>query len=271
MIEALKKLFKEETLAERSERMIPAMFFGAFIGIIYTLTLSAINVLTFPDLHLGFDVKNVLLLMTGYAFGLALFGAIAAWFTEEYAGIVGGGIIITILLAILFLITTKSANNTKTTQSIITALPLIGVSMLVAWGLRWAARRHIDIHLIENPRERSRMLARHILIIFLVGFVPGVLNRMDLPAQQTLTQLDELLQAAPVDPSVLPRLPLKQVPELKNHLGVAYLLYPQRSVLSAGSLDVTIRFVDGFAMTCTLPVNTGSKFITDCTESANKR
>lgn len=267
MIEYIKKIFKEETFAERRQRMVPAMLYGAFIGIIYTLTLSAINVLTFPNLPLGFDVGKVLLLMTGYALGFAIFGAVAAWFTEEYAGIVGGGVVITILLVILFLITTNPTSNTLTTQSIITALPLIGVSMLVAWGLRWTARRHLDIRSIENPGQRARMLTRHILIIFLVGFIPGVLNRMDLPAQQTLTRLDELLQSAPKDPSVLPRLPLRQVPELKNHLGVDYLFYPSRSVLSAGSLDVIIRFADGFVMTCILPVNTGSSFITDCIES----
>lgn len=266
MIEYFKKLINEETFAERSQRMIPAALFGASMGIVYTLTLSAVNVLTFPALPIGLDWLKVFELTIGYALGLALFGAISAWFTEEYAGIAGGGVIITIILAVLFLFTTRPTTNTMTTQTIITALPLIGISMLAAWGLRWTAHRHLEIVHGTQGNQRRNLIARHLAIIFLVGFIPGVFNRMDLPAQQTLTYLHELLQSAPDDPSVLPRLPLKQVPELENHLGVDYLLYPSRSVLSAGALDVTIRFVDDFVMTCILPVNAGSNFITDCFE-----
>jgi hypothetical protein len=265
MFENIKKILQQETLTERSQRMIPAAIYGAIIGTAYTLALSLVNVYSFPGLPIGIDWKQMLGMWLGYSLALALFGTIAAWFTEEYAGIVGGGVIITILLAIFFLITSGASNSTLTLQSIITALPLIGVAMLVALGLRWTARRHLEI-VHGEVSQRRKLLPRHVLIIILVGLIPGIFNRMDLPAQQSLTQLHELLQAAPNDPSVLPHLPLRQVPALKDHFGVDYLLYPSRSVLAAGSLDVTIKFSDGFTMTCVLPVNTGANFITDCVE-----
>ncbi|MEP7136344.1 MAG: hypothetical protein ABI904_15555, partial [Chloroflexota bacterium] len=147
-----------------------------------------------------------------------------------------------------------------------TALPMIGVDCLAAWGLRWAARRHLEILNKEKPELRRKRMVQHVLTIVLIGLVPGMLGRMDRPAELTLRQLHELLQAAPNDPSVLPRLPLKQVPALKNHFGVDYLLYPRQSTLSVGILDVTVRFKDGYILTCSLPVTSGLSFITDCNE-----
>ena len=261
----IKKIIQEESFSERSKRMIPAAMYGALIGAAYTIALSLVNVYSFPRLPIGIDWVRLIGMLIGYSLALALFGAIAAWFTEDYAGIVGGGVIITILLAILFLVSSGASNSTVTMQSIITALPLIGVAMLIAWGLRWAGRRHVEI-VHGDAAQRRKLLPRHILIILLVGLIPGIFNRMDLPAQQSLTKLHELLQAAPDDPSVWVQLPLKQVPALKDHFGVDYLLYPARSVTSAGSLDVTVKFSDGFVLSCVLPVNTAANFITDCTE-----
>jgi hypothetical protein len=109
-------------------------------------------------------------------------------------------------------------------------------------------------------------MTRHVLMVILVGLIPGIMGRMDLPSQQTIGKLHELLQAAPDDPSVRPQLPLEQVPALKNHFGGDYVLYPRQSALSAGALDVTVRFADGFEMTCHLPVSSGATFITQCNE-----
>jgi len=266
MLENLKMSYQQERLSERGRRMIPAAIYGALVATIYTLTLSFINVLTFPNLPLGMDWPRTLGLWIGYCVAFAAFGATAAWFTEEYEGIVGGGAIITALMAIVFLFSSSARNSTLTIQSIIMALTLVGVNMLVALGLRWAARRHLEIIRDENTNLRRKRLVRHVLVIMLAGLIPGILGRMDLPSEQTLDQLHELLQATPDDPSVWPRLPLKQVPALQDHLGVDYVLYPRQSVLSVGALDVTIRFADGYIMTCFLPVGSGSSFITECNE-----
>ncbi len=266
ILENLKKSYQQESLSERGQRMIPAAVYGALVATTYTLTLSFINVYTFPNLPLGMDWVRTLGMWVGLSVALALFGVVAAWFTEEYSGIVGGGVIFTTLLAIIFLFSTRAQNSTLTVQSLITALPLVGVNMLGAWGLRWATRRHLTIWRDEKPNLYRKFMARHVLTMILVGLIPGILGRMDLPAEQTLGQLHELLQAAPNDPSVWPRLPLKQVPELENHFGVDYVVYPRQSVLSVGALDVTIRFSDGYVMTCFLPVGGGSSFITECNE-----
>ncbi len=263
-LENIKRNLQEETPAERGKRILPAAIYGALVASTYILTLSFINVYTFPNLPLSMDWARMLGMWVGFSVAFTLFGAVAAWFTEEYAGIVGGGIISTALLAIFFLFSSRAHNSTLTMQSIITALPLVGVNMLGAWGLRWTSRRHLAIMCDEKPNLRRKLLAKHVLIIMLAGLIPGLLGRMDLPAERTIGQLHELLQAAPNDPSVWPHLPLRQVPELKEHFGVEYILYPRQSELSAGSLDVTVRFVDGFVMTCFLPVGSDTNFITNC-------
>ncbi|MBI3174757.1 MAG: hypothetical protein HYZ25_13615 [Chloroflexi bacterium] len=265
ILENLKTHFQEESLPDRSKRMIPAALYGALIATLYTFTLTFVNVVSYPKLPLGVDWPRTLGMWVGYSLAFAAFGAIAAWFTEEYAGIVGGGIIFTLLLVVVFLVQSGASNSTITMQSIITAIPLVGVNMLAAWGLRWAAHRHLTIQQ-EEPKARRQHLTRHILIVVLIGFVPGFLGHMDSPAEQSLTQLHTYLQAAPTDSSAWSHLPLKKVPALQDHFGVDYKLYPRWSALSAGALDVTVRFADGYVMTCLLPVGSGSNFITDCNE-----
>jgi hypothetical protein len=223
-------------------------------------------VYTFPKLPLGMDWARMLGMWIGFSAAFALCGVIAGWFTEEYEGIVGGGVIITVLLVIILLISSAIKTSPSTAQSIITTLPLIGVAMLAAWGLRWIARRHSEIVHKEKPELRKKLLTQHILMVLLIGFIPGILGRMDSPSEHTIRQLHELLQAAPSDPSILPRLPLKQVPALKDHFGVGYLLYPRQSTQSVGTLDVTVRFEDGYTMTCSLPIAGGASFITQCNE-----
>jgi hypothetical protein len=244
--------------------MIPAAVFAALVATAYVFTFFLVNVYTFPSLPLAVDWGRLILMWIGFAAGFALFGAIATWFSDDPAGIVGGGLIITLVLAVMFLISSGAGSSTLTVQSIIMALPLVGVCMLAAWGLRWTARRYLEIRREAKPDWRKR-LAKHVLTLVVIGVVPGILMRMDLPSVQALDQLDELLRAAPTDSSVLPRLPLKRVPALQDHFGVDYRFYVQNSTVSAGSLDVTVRFEDGFVMTCLLPVGSGS-FITDCSE-----
>lgn len=265
ILEGLKRNYQQETTAERSQRMLPAAALGALIATAYVLTFFFINVYTFPDLPLGIDWPRMLGMWAGLSLALALFGAAAAWFTEEYAGIVGGGLVFTVLLAIAFLFSSRAQNSTLTVQAIIMALVLTGVNMLGAWVLRWAAHRYLTIKHDKKPERRKRM-RQHVLTIILIGLVPGILMRMDLSAEQSLRQLDDLLQAAPNDPAVWPRLPLKQVPALQDHFGVDYVFYAHQSSLSAGALDVTVRFSDGYSMSCFLPVGSGANFITQCNE-----
>ena len=266
MIENWKRILQQESPEERRRRMIPTVIYGALIATTYVWAFYMINIYAFPNLPLGLDWLRLISTWLGLALAFALFGAIATWFTEEYQGIVGGALIFTVLLAVWFLISARTPDSTVTAQSIITTLPLIGVNMLGAWGLRWAAHRHIAIEHEKDARAKQKQRVQFIGIILLVGLLPGLFGRMDRPAESVLNQLHELLQSAPTDPSVLPRLPLRQVPALRDHFGVDYVIYAQQSNLSVGAMDVTVRFRDGYVMSCHLPIATEIQFITTCSE-----
>ncbi len=265
-LESLGRIYQQEPPAERMQRMLPAAVSGALVATAYTLTFFFVNVYTFPGLPLAIDWPRLLGMWIALSVALALFGAIAAWFTEEYAGAISGGLIFTVLLGIAFLFSSGAQNSTVTVLAVIMALTLVGINVLGAWVLRWAAHRYLEIKDDEKPDRRRKLMTRHMLTIILIGLIPGILTRMDLPAERTLRLLNELLQAAPNDPSVWPRLPLKQVPALQDHFGVSYKFYVRQSSLSAGALDVTIRFSDGYTLSCFLPVGNETNFITQCNE-----
>lgn len=263
--EPFKKSLQQENLSLRGERMLPAAFYGALTATAFVLANALVNVYSFPNLPLGLDWGHILGTWAGFSAAFALAGIIAGWFTEEYQGIVAGGAIITTLLAVAFLFQMGTDGSTPTLQSILMALPLVGVSMLAAGALRWAARRHNEIIHKESADARARQLARQILVVALAGLFVGILGRLDLPAEQTLTKFHAYLQAAPGDPSVWAQLPVKQVPALPEHFGVDYRFYARRSALALGSLDLTVRFSDGFVLDCMLPVGS-MNFFTNCWE-----
>jgi hypothetical protein len=266
MLENLKRIIQQETPVERRQRMIPAAIYGALVATAYVWAFYLVNVYTFPELPLSLDWLRLIGSWISLALAFGLFGALAAWFTEEYAGGVGGALIFTMLLALWFLIAARTGDSSMTAQSIITTLPLIGVNMLGAWGLRWAAHRHIVIVNEKDTGTRRKQMVKHISIIFLIGLLPGLFGRMDLPSERVLEKFHELLQAAPTDPSVWPRLPLKQVPSLQDHFGVDYRLYARQSSISVGAMDVNVRFADGYEISCRLPIATEIQFITTCSE-----
>ncbi len=265
IFESFKKSLQQENLSQRGERMLPAAFYGALAATAFVLSNLLVNVYSFPNLPLGVDWIHTFGMWAGFSAAFALAGIIAGWFTEEYQGIVAGGAIITALLAIAFYFQMGAEGGAVTIQSILMAVPLVGVSMLAAGALRWTARRHNQIIHKPSAEASPRRLAGHILVIALAGIFVGILGRLDLPAEQTLTKFHAYLQAAPNDPSVWVQLPVKRVPTLPEHFGVDYRFYARRSAFALGSLDLTVRFADGFVLECAFPVGS-MNFFTNCRE-----
>lgn len=265
ILETFRKAMQQENLAARSERILPAALYGALAATAFVLSNALVNVYSFPNLPLAVDWLYLLGMWAGFSAALGLAGVMAGWFTEEYQGVVGGGAMITALLAVAFYFQLGAQGQALSLQSIIMAIPLFGVSMLAAAALRWTARRHNQIIHTESAEARPRRLTRHILVIALAGALVGILGRMDLPSEQTLTKFHAYLQAAPSDPLVWVQLPVKQVPALAEHFGVDYRFYARRSAFALGSLDLTVRFADGFVLQCTLPVGS-MNFFTTCWE-----
>jgi len=88
-----------KTLQERSERMLPGVVIGIILGTVYVLTLSLINFISLPALHLGLDWGRMLAALLEYDLALALVGAISGWFTGSSCRAIGGGIVTLIAIS----------------------------------------------------------------------------------------------------------------------------------------------------------------------------
>jgi hypothetical protein len=205
----------------------------------------------------------------GFGLGLALSGAIVGWFSEDYAGVVSGGILMTALLLIGNLVISlfNGENVSLLFQSVVTAVPLVGGAVLIAGGLRFVIKRHLQNSQNKEPRLRRKLLNGLIGIVFLVAFIPGVFSRYDSSAVNVFKALNTGLQNGGKDPLAAARFSSTQLPGLKDHFGQEYGIYPRISVFSAGSLDITVRFKDRYAFSCIVPTDAGEEtFFTTCNE-----
>jgi hypothetical protein len=267
--ESLIYSLREETSADRAARMVPGALYGAFVATIYILALSTVNVITIPGLHLAVEWVRLLTYWIGFGLGLALAGVIVGWFTEDYVSIIGGGIVMTVLLLIgNFIISLFNGGNAGLVfQSVVTAVPLIGGAVLIAGGLRYVIQRHLQIVHAEKTRQRRSQLAGLFGIVFLVGLIPGVFSRFDLSTINMLKALNNGLQQGATDPGLAARFSQTQLPGLKAHFGKEYAIYPHPSIFSAGSLDITVRFTDGYDFSCVVAPDAGElTYFTTCSE-----
>jgi hypothetical protein len=261
--EAINKSFRQETLAERGERMAPGALYGAIAATVFVLVSSIINVIFFSNMHLAINWISLLTHWIEFGLTLVLAGAIVGWFTEDYIGIVGGGVVLTILLLVGNLIASLigGGSATLTVQSFITVVPLVGAGVLLSWAIRIAINHHLHIKQQETPEVRRKLFVQLIVTVILVGLIPGVLSRFGLSTENTIRALNGSLQNFATDPLIDWRFPYAKVPALKDHFGMDYTLYPRTSVIEADALDITIRFEDGYTVTCLVPTTSGDAML----------
>lgn len=268
--EATDKFFHEETWAERSRRMLPGAMYCAAAVTVYVLVSSLINVIVYPDMHLGVDWLGVLVRWLEYGIALALAGAIIGWFSETIEGVVWGGLILAALLmlgsAVLALL--SGMGNTLLGQSLVTIIPVLGSGVLLAWVIRMAVKRHTDIMEKAEPKTRRKQLTQLIGLVLLVGLIPGVFSLFGTSSRYAIGSLNNALQNYASDKLIESRFPYENLPGLKAHFGMDYTLYARTSGEVSGSLDITIRFVDGYAVTCVVPqLNSNQPILLDaCSE-----
>jgi hypothetical protein len=267
------RTLEEESLSDRNKRMIPGALYAALAAAVYVLTFSTINIILFPGLHIAINWGSFFGYLFGFGIGLALAGAIVGWFTEDYMGVVGGGVIMTLLLLVGNVVVSLVNGDpvSVTAQSFITALPLVGAAILLALGLRMLVNRHLNI--LKEPRESQRkLMAGLVSIVFLVGLIPGIFSLYDHSTQTTLATLNTGLQTNSNDPSLTAIFPFDKIPNWQSHFDKKYTLYPRNSVVSTGSLDVTIRYEDGYTITCLVDTSSGNLgFFKDCSEGTQFR
>jgi hypothetical protein len=257
IFDGIKKTLYEETWKERRKRMLPGVQYGILTATVYSITAAVINILFFPDLNLAFDWMNFLGQWLVFTIMLALGGLIVGWFTENYMAIFGGGLVLTVLLFLGNLVgsITRTGSIFFSAQSILTSLPLIGACILLAWAIRAVINRRSQISQQPVAAVRRKMEIQLLVIITMVGLIPGIFSRFGLASEYAIRSLGEGLRTATTDPLAEARFPIESVPELKDHFGQEFVLFPRISRSVSGALDITIRFSDGYTITCLVPTD----------------
>ncbi len=247
--------FREETFKERSERMLPGAVIAIIAGTAYLLTSSTINVITLPALHLGLDWGRLLLNLVEYDLVLALMAALACWFSDDPAGAIGGGVVtIAAYLAynwIVFRI--RGGSPERMVQIFVTAIPLLIGAAVLCWIFRLAVARYLRLRQTEPSGKRSGQLAGWVALVIAAGIFLGFFSRFNQSAQAAILTMEQRLQAVAGDPSLTSQFPLAEFPDLQAHFGRRFTLYPRASASIPNALDVTIRYDDGYALTCLVP------------------
>ena len=173
-----------------------------------------------------------------------------------------------LLLFVNLIISLVSKNGASMAAiSVVTAVPLIGASILLAAAIRYTINRHLSIQQEKKGIERKKQLAGLVAIVIIVGWIPGFLSRYDRTTADVLKALNNELANAAADPAQASGFPLAKLPSLHNHFGMSYKLYPRISTLSTGSMDITVRFQDGYTFTCETSTVAGAlTYFTDCNE-----
>jgi hypothetical protein len=274
--EEILKYFHQESLAERNNRMLPGAVYCAITVAFYVIVSAVINVIFFPDLHLAVNWIGLLVNCIEYGIAMALAGAIVGWFTEDHEGIVWGGVVLAILLLVGNLVASMINGRGATLMGqsiIITFLPVVGAGILLAWVIRMAIKRHFNAKQQANTGTRRKLFVQLVSLVSLVGLILGVFSLYGSSSLSTIRSLNTTLQNYATDPLLASRFPYEQVPSLKDHFGMHYSLYAHTSTLMTGSLDVTIRFEDGYSVTCLVPLVSGNEplLLDVCNEGMNIR
>ncbi len=249
--------FREETLKERSERMLPGVIIGLLAGTTYVLALSLINVISLPALQLSLDWTRMLTNLVKYDIVLALVGAMAGWFTEDYAGVIGGGIVSILLYLMInwIILRLTGANPERIVQLFITALPLLVGAMALCGIFRFAVGRYLRVKAMQPGGKRRSRLAGLIAIVIVAGMLPGLFAHFDQNTQNVIQAMEQRLQTVASDPGLTAQFPLAEFPALQGHFGKHFVFYPRASGSIPNALDVTIRYEDGYAITCLVPTD----------------
>lgn len=249
--------YQQENLSSRLERVKLGVLFGVIGTTAYILSSSLVNPISFPKIPFGVDWFELI----GYWFllmlALSVAAAIAGWATEDYVGVVGGGVMMGLIILLVNTISYLTAPEPRDSyfNILVTTVPLIAIAVLIALVFRWAINRQIENKKEENPQLRQKKSSNLISIVLITGLVLGVFARYDQSIIGSLESLESRLQVVGEDSSSTVVFPKNLSAAASQHFGTGFKFLVHHTNTSIGAVDVTIRFDDGYRLTCLIPAN----------------
>lgn len=249
--------FQQEDLSTRLQRVKLGVLFGIIGTTAYVITSSLINPISFPQIPFGIDWLGLIGYWFALTTALSLAGAIAGWATEDHNGVVGGGVMMGLLILLLNTISYLSSPGVKDSyfKILVTTVPLIAVAVLIALVFRWAINRQVNNKKDENLQLKQKKTTRLYGTLIVTGLVLGIFARFDQSIINSLKTLDTRLQVAGAEATTTVRFPENVAASVSEHFGTPYQYLMHHTNTAIGAVDVTIRFNDGYTLTCLIPTD----------------
>jgi hypothetical protein len=239
---------------EKRQRIIYAAISGFIAGTICAVVSSFINVWVYPDLPIYISWTGVFGLWALWAGAGCVLAGVAAISSEGWSSI----ILAAFLMAATALIFTSVSEMTNLLIGMVIlialALPFTAIFAPVAYVFFWLSRRFMEARLLTG-RERSKILVVNILVIILLGLLPGLYSKFNARTEQAVRLTHDLLQgsAQTLPPSLV------KTEGFMEHRNQAYTLSQIPSVNSTEGVDVTAHYEDGYGILCTVILYPGSE------------
>ena len=229
--------------AKMTRAALGAMY-GFLSGAAFVIASAFVDVLLYRDLPLGVDWKSLVTRLPLIGMGLALIGAVTAWWGEAWLGLGSGALVAGALALIGSLMGSNVSNNMKLIVLIFTLVPIAVLSLPVSWVMRWLVEQHGRVLHIQQPRLRVALL---ILLTILLGAGGGFFTHMSPRAVRATRFVHTLLQTARDETS-----PIHKVQGLVEHANLPYQLLQKDSAFSTEGFDIFANYEDGYSLKCTV-------------------
>ena len=145
------------------------------------------------------------------------------------------------------------------------SLPFTAMMTPLAYLFFWLTRRFIQA-LSENGWARGRIFFVNLLVIIVLGAIPGLYAKMDASAERGVRLVHDILQDAAQASSLdAVHNALLKTDGLAEHKDQPYTLSQAPSVYSTVGVDVVAHYEDGYTIFCTVILYPGSDpFISPC-------
>jgi len=254
-IQQFKTMAQQETPAERRQRMLPGAMYGLIIATSYALVGSIVNQLSFPELPVGVDWRNLLITWSFFAVWLGVGGAFINWFTQTEESMVTGLFVMMLIALGAGALTLEGNLPAQFGKLLLLALPVMAISLVMTITLRWLGVRHVES--VEKEKTlKTKRIAILVVIAFSIGGLTGLgLTRWGDSTLSAARYVHDRLQTLAVEPVQAEGFfPLNDVPGLASRLGMPYTLHGKPSGQSITAAEITADFDDGYRITCVLLV-----------------
>lgn len=270
-IEYIKTLSRQETPAERRQRMVPGALYGLVIASSYACIGSVINQLSFPDLPVGVDWRNLFITWLFLAVWLGAGGGFINWFTQTEESLVIGLLFMMLIALGAGALTFEGDLPAQLGRITLLVLPVLAISILMTITLRWLGDRHAEGLEKVNILKTWRIVLLAAIAITIGGLTGLGMTRWNESTVRGVRDIHDRLQTAAADAANVEAVfPLGGLPGLESHLGTPYTLYGHPSGQSVVAAEITVHFSDGYQITCVLLVFPDKPpFLRACAEGGN--